>query len=302
MSPVRSFLPAWADGLKRGCGGQQGWRSQDRAALDWGLGVWIPEKQGGSSPPVAPAAGRPGRPASAASPEGEAAKAEDATSSGCRPAGPSARAWASNPANASPPDLRGAGGSGPTEQRRNSERGAGRAGPRPELLAADLEGPGDPAAGGAARRPWGRQAAAPSPEKAAGAGGRGARRPASRGTPGTVPGPRLPPQLSLCSHHAPREGPAARAGTPGTPASDLGSRRRPRSNAPRRAPIGQRSRDAAARPGVGEAPPPGRCRLTRSRGDCAFARPRPFPAGRSLWSGAFWPPAVGFRGGATMTP
>lgn len=37
MSPVRSFLPAWADGLKRGCGGQQGWRrSQDRAALDSG--------------------------------------------------------------------------------------------------------------------------------------------------------------------------------------------------------------------------------------------------------------------------
>ena len=40
MSPVRSFLPVWADGLKRGCGGQQGWISQDWAALDagWGSG------------------------------------------------------------------------------------------------------------------------------------------------------------------------------------------------------------------------------------------------------------------------
>ena len=66
MSPVRSFLPAWADGLKRGCGGQQGWRSQDRAALDSGLEMWNPKSQGGSSPPVAPAAGWPAGPASAA--------------------------------------------------------------------------------------------------------------------------------------------------------------------------------------------------------------------------------------------
>ena len=122
MSPVRSLLPGWADGLNRGCGGQQGWRSQDRAALDSGLGIWNPKNQGGSSPPVAPAAGWPGGPASAASPEGEAAKAKDATRSGCRPAGSSARAWASNPANASPPDLRGAGGSGPTEQEELGER------------------------------------------------------------------------------------------------------------------------------------------------------------------------------------
>lgn len=35
--------------------------------------------------------------------------------------------------------------------RRNSESGASRAGPRSELLAAELEGPGDPAAGGAVR-------------------------------------------------------------------------------------------------------------------------------------------------------
>lgn len=171
MSPVRSFLPAWADGLKRGVAASRAGGSQDRAALDWGLGVWIPEKQGGSSPPVAPAAGRPGRRPRCGFSRGEAAKAKDATSSGCRPAGPSARAWASNPANASPPDLHGAGGSEYPLSRGGTRRGAP-AGPFPgpsfwPPTEKDRETPRR----GAARRPWGRKAAAPSPEKAAGAGG-----------------------------------------------------------------------------------------------------------------------------------
>lgn len=125
--------------------------------------------------------------------------------------------------------------------RRNSESGASQvraSGRRTRRTGRPRGGGRGMAAGGAARRPWARKAAAPSLEKAAGAGRREARRPASRGTPRTVPGPRLPPQLLLCSHQAPREGTAAKAGTSGTPASDSGLRRRPRSNSPPRASIG----------------------------------------------------------------
>lgn len=161
MSPLRGFLPVWADGLKRGCGGLEKKSRQGRTGR--GLGVWIPKNQDGSSPPspcVAPAAGRPGGPANAASPEGEAAKAKDATRSGCRPAGPSARAWVSSPANASPPSLRAAGGSVPTEHTRNSEKGDGRA--VPQLLAAEFR-TGRPRGWGRGTKPLGPESRGPLP-------------------------------------------------------------------------------------------------------------------------------------------